>query len=86
MTNLQHGRYAATFFPGGNFVGQDEYEDILQRGEPDARPSSKRLWARMFCSPSLQALISGSASVSDAEIHDAIRQAEHQGEVRLRRP
>src|SRR5215469_14080064 len=22
---LQHGRYAATFFPGGNFIGQTEY-------------------------------------------------------------
>src|SRR5579863_857973 len=28
---LQHGRYAATFFPGGNFIGQVEYEDMLQR-------------------------------------------------------
>ena len=28
---LQHGRYAATFFPGGNFIGQQEYEDMLQR-------------------------------------------------------
>ena len=22
---LQHGRYAATFFPGGNFIGEQEY-------------------------------------------------------------
>jgi hypothetical protein len=28
---LQHGRYAGTFFPGGNFIGQVEYEDMLQR-------------------------------------------------------
>src|SRR3984885_5325843 len=28
---LQHGGYAATFFPGGNFIGQAEYEDMLQR-------------------------------------------------------
>ena len=28
---LQHGRYAATFFPDGNFIGQQEYEDMLQR-------------------------------------------------------
>ena len=28
---LQHGRYAATFFPGGTFIGQTEYEDMLQR-------------------------------------------------------
>src|SRR5512142_2139679 len=28
---LQHGRYAATFFPGGAFIGQTEYADMLQR-------------------------------------------------------
>src|SRR5258705_1964528 len=27
---LEHGRYAATFFPNGNFVGQQQYEAILQ--------------------------------------------------------
>src|SRR6202030_1188279 len=26
---LQHGRYAATFFPGGNFIGQQAYENML---------------------------------------------------------
>jgi len=30
---LQHGRYSATFFPGGNFIGQQEYEDMLQRAD-----------------------------------------------------
>ena len=28
---IQHGRYAATFFPDGNFVGQDAYEDDSAR-------------------------------------------------------
>src|SRR5258708_12663667 len=27
---LQHGRYSATFFPGGNFVGHQQYDAILQ--------------------------------------------------------
>src|SRR5215469_7021741 len=27
---LQHGRYAATFFPGGNFIGEQQYEDMLR--------------------------------------------------------
>ena len=30
---LQHGRYSATFFPGGNFVGQQQYENILQNAD-----------------------------------------------------
>src|SRR5262249_18402564 len=29
--DLQHGRYAATFFPNGNFIGQQEYEQMLLR-------------------------------------------------------
>src|SRR5580704_10832961 len=28
---LQHGRYAAYFFPGGNFIGEAEYEALLQQ-------------------------------------------------------
>src|SRR6202142_1818257 len=28
---LQHGRYAETFFPGGNFIGQTAYEELLQQ-------------------------------------------------------
>ena len=27
---LQHGRYAATFFPNGTFIGRVEYENMLQ--------------------------------------------------------
>ncbi len=30
---LQHGRYSATFFPGGKFVGQQQYENILQNAD-----------------------------------------------------
>lgn len=65
---LQHGRYAATFFPGGNFIGQVEYEDLLQRNNLtpakfEAEVSNDILLTK------LQAFISSSASVSDAEIH-----------------
>ena len=30
---LQHGMYSATFFPGGKFVGQQQYENILQNAD-----------------------------------------------------
>src|SRR5262249_37282150 len=30
---LQHGRYSATFFPGGKFIGQQQYEALLQNAE-----------------------------------------------------
>jgi peptidyl-prolyl cis-trans isomerase D len=66
---LQHGRYAATFFPGGNFIGQAEYEDMLQRANLTPTKFEEAVSDDILITK-LQAFISGSASVSDAEIHD----------------
>src|SRR3984957_7372383 len=65
----QHGRYAATFFPGGTFIGQVEYEDLLQRNNLTITKFEQSVGDEILISK-LQALISGSASVSDAEIHE----------------
>jgi peptidyl-prolyl cis-trans isomerase D len=67
--DLQHGRYAATFFPGGNFIGQAEYEDMLQRANLTPTKFEAAV-ANDILLTKLQALISGSASVSDAQIHE----------------
>jgi len=64
---LQHGRYAATFFPGGNFIGQVEYEDMLQRANLTPTKFEEAVGNDIMLTK-LQALISGSASVSEAEI------------------
>src|SRR5271169_733138 len=66
---LQHGRYAATFFPGGNFIGQAEYEDMLQRYNLTPTKFEQSVGNDIVLTK-LQALISGSASVSEAEIHE----------------
>ena len=66
---LQHGRYAGTFFPGGNFIGQVEYEDMLQRTNLTPVKFEEAVSNDILLTK-LQALISGSASVSDAEIHE----------------
>jgi peptidyl-prolyl cis-trans isomerase D len=66
---LQHGRYAATFFPGGNFIGQVEYEDMLQRANLTHDKFEESVGNDILLTK-LQALISGSASVSEAEIHE----------------
>ena len=65
---LQHGRYAATFFPGGNFIGQVEYEEMLQRANLTA-PKFEQSVGDDILLTKLQALISGSASASEKEIH-----------------
>jgi peptidyl-prolyl cis-trans isomerase D len=66
---LQHGRYAATFFPGGTFIGQTEYEDMLQRANLTAAKFEEAVGNDILLTK-LQALISGSANISDAEIHE----------------
>lgn len=65
---LQHGRYAATFFPGGNFIGQTEYEDMLQRANLTPAKFEQAVGNDILLTK-LQALISGSADASDSEIH-----------------
>jgi len=64
---LQHGRYAAYFFPGGNFIGQAEYEGLLQQHNLTPAVFEDSVAKEILLSK-LQALITGSASVSDAAI------------------
>jgi len=66
---LQHGRYAATFFPGGNFIGELEYQDLLQRANLTPTKFENSVADDLLLSK-LQALISGTATVSENEIHD----------------
>ena len=66
---LQHGRYAATFFPGGNFIGEQEYEDMLTRANLTPVKFEESVGHDLLLTK-LQALISGTASVSEPEIHD----------------
>src|SRR5579864_8788311 len=65
----QHGRYAATFFPGGNFIGQQEYELMLQQHNLTPAKFEDEVGDEILFNK-LQALISGGATVSEAEIHD----------------
>ena len=66
---MQHGRYAATFFPGGNFIGQAEYEEMLQRANLTPVKFEQEVGYDILLTK-LQALIAGSANVSDSQIHD----------------
>ena len=67
LDELQHGRYAATFFPGGNYIGKTEYEDMLQRAGLTPEIFEESVGKDILLTK-LQALIAGSATVSDAEI------------------
>src|SRR6202007_3028155 len=66
--DLQHGRYAQYFFPEGNFIGQAEYESRLQSANLTVATFEDNV-SKEIVIRKLQALITGSASVSE----DAIR-------------
>ena len=64
---LQHGRYASYFFPNGNFVGEAEYQSMLQRANLTPATFEDGVGKEIVIGK-LQAMITGSASVSDAAI------------------
>lgn len=64
---LRHGQYAQIFFPGGTFIGQTEYQELLQ--QHDLTPMMFEDDVRKgILITKLQALITGGAIVSDAAI------------------
>lgn len=66
---LQHGRYAPYFFPGGNFIGEQEYEQRLQQANLTTTKFENSVGDDILLAK-LQALVSGSAAVSGSEVHD----------------
>src|SRR5208283_4387942 len=64
---LQHGRYAEVFFPGGTFIGQAEYQGLLQQHNLTPPMFEDSVGKEILISK-LQALIAGSASVSEAAV------------------
>jgi peptidyl-prolyl cis-trans isomerase D len=64
---LQHGPYAATFFPDGKFVGQDAYEGMIQRAELTV-PMFEQSVKDEILFNKIRSLVSGSAIVSESDI------------------
>src|SRR5271170_3676669 len=64
---LQHGRYAETFFPGGNFIGQAAYEELLQQHDLTVTQFEQSVKEDILIDK-LRSLVAGGAMVTDAEI------------------
>jgi peptidyl-prolyl cis-trans isomerase D len=64
---LQHGRYAGTFFPGGNFIGQVAYEEMLQQNDLTTTQFERSVKEDVLIDK-LRSLIAGSATVTDVEV------------------
>jgi peptidyl-prolyl cis-trans isomerase D len=64
---LQHGRYSETFFPGGNFIGQGAYEELLQQHDLTVTQFERSVKEDILIDK-LRSLVAGGAMVSNAEI------------------
>jgi peptidyl-prolyl cis-trans isomerase D len=67
---LEHGRYAPTFFPAGKFIGETEYENMLAQANLTPAKFEEAV-SKDILLTKLQALVTGSAGVNESEIHDS---------------
>jgi peptidyl-prolyl cis-trans isomerase D len=66
---LQHGQLGSILFPDGKFVGQEEYENFVQRNDLTV-PQFEALEKNFILVRKLRALVSTSAFVGDPEVRD----------------
>ncbi|MGI9104225.1 MAG: peptidylprolyl isomerase [Terriglobales bacterium] len=65
---LQHGQFGATLFPGGNFVGPEQYENFIQSAFNMGTQQFENLLKTDLLIRKLRAAVVGGVSVSDQEI------------------
>ncbi|HEX8816541.1 MAG TPA: peptidyl-prolyl cis-trans isomerase [Terriglobales bacterium] len=66
---LQHGQYASVFFPDGNYIGQDAYEEKLQQANLTPQQFEESVKDEILFNK-LRSLVDGGATVTEAEIRD----------------
>ena len=66
---LQHGQLGSMLFPDGKFVGQEEYENFVQRNDLTV-PQFEALEKDFILVRKLRALVASSAFVGDPEVRD----------------
>jgi peptidyl-prolyl cis-trans isomerase D len=67
---LQHGQLGATLFPDGKFIGQEEYENFVQRNFDLPIPQFEELVKGDIVIHKLRALVGSSAFVGEREIRE----------------
>jgi peptidyl-prolyl cis-trans isomerase D len=72
--DLEHGQLGAELFPNGKFVGQEQYEDFVQRIGMTV-PQFESLDKNYILIRKLRAMVASGALVSDAEVREEF---EHQ--------
>ncbi len=70
---LQHGQLGPMLFPGGKFIGQEEYENLLQQHDLTVTQFEAEQKDYILIRK-LRALVSSSAFVGDAEVRNEFNQ------------
>lgn len=69
---FEHGQYSQTFFPGGKFIGQKQYEELLQQA--NLTPAKfEEIEKDNLLFRKLQSMVAGSAVVSNSEVDQEVR-------------
>jgi peptidyl-prolyl cis-trans isomerase D len=64
---FEHGQYSQTFFPGGKFIGEDKYQEVLR--EANLTPTRfEELEKDNLLFQKLRTMVAGAAAVSNAEV------------------
>jgi peptidyl-prolyl cis-trans isomerase D len=71
---LQHGPLAAQLFPGGNFIGNDQYQSFVQANFNFTVPQFEDKVKRQITINKLRNLVEGGATVSPEEMAEQFRQ------------
>lgn len=66
--DLQNGPLGATLFPDGKFIGQEQYDNLVQRNFNVTIPQFEQLVKDDILIRKLRALIAGGASVGEPEV------------------
>ena len=69
---FEHGQYSQTFFPNGKFIGEKEYEDLLSQANLTVAKFQEMEKGGIMLRK-LQALVAGSAVVTNAEVNEEFR-------------
>lgn len=70
---IQHGRYAVYFYPGGKFVGTEQYESMLNNAGLNAQRFEDGVKDELVLAK-LRNLVAGSVSVPDLDVHREFEQ------------
>jgi peptidyl-prolyl cis-trans isomerase D len=64
---FEHGQYSQTFFPGGKFIGEDKYQEVLR--EANLTPTRfEELEKDNLLFQKLRTMVAGAAAVSNADV------------------